>query len=156
LIGYASVEQLSLPLFEPEPGDARPASSTAENHRLKPPDRRVVSSRSRTQPVDVSTNDEAPAASTAPALLTTREAADALRVHPRTVQRLVERGQLSTVHLGTAVRFDPADIADLTDRLKRRASRPTPSTAAVVGRSRAGGVSFAERLRSNQDEHRAA
>jgi excisionase family DNA binding protein len=104
----------------------------------------------------LSTNEKAPAASKAPALLTTREAADALRVHPRTVQRLVERGQLNAVHLGTAVRFDPADIADLTDRLKHRAAGPTPPKAAVVERSRAGGVSFAERLRSTQDEHRAA
>ena len=94
----------------------------------------------------MSTNEKAPAA----------EAADALRVHPRTVQRLVERGQLSAVHLGTAVRFDPADIADLTDRLKHRASGLTPSPVAVVERSRAGGVSFAARLRSTQDEHRAA
>ena len=104
----------------------------------------------------MSTNEKAPAASTAPALLTTREAADALRVHPRTVQRLVERGQLSAVHLGTAVRFDPADIADLTDRLKRRGSGPMTPTAAVVQRSRAGGVSFGERVRSTQDVHRAA
>src|SRR5947208_4799089 len=36
-------------------------------------------------------------------LLTTIEAAHLLRVHPRTVQRLVERGQLSAVHLGGAV-----------------------------------------------------
>jgi excisionase family DNA binding protein len=104
----------------------------------------------------VSANDERPAASTAPALLTTQEAADALRVHPRGVQRLVERGQLSAVHLGTAVRFDPADIADLTDRLKRRASGRTPSAADVVRPSRAVRVSFADRLRSQQDEHRAA
>jgi excisionase family DNA binding protein len=104
----------------------------------------------------LSTNEKAPAASKAPALLTTREAADALRVHPRTVQRLVERGQLNAVHLGTAVRFDLADIADLTDRLKHRAAGPTPPKAAVVERSRAGVLSFAERLRSTQDEHRAA
>lgn len=150
------MEQLSLPLFEPGPADAGPASSTPKHNRPRSRRRGVVSSRSRTQPVDVSANETAPAASTAPALLTTREAADALRVHPRTVQRLVERGQLSAVHLGTAIRFDPADIAELTDRLKRRASGQTPSTAAVVERSRAGRVSFAERLRSTQDEHRAA
>jgi excisionase family DNA binding protein len=88
-------------------------------------------------------------------LLTTREAANALHVHPRTIQRLVERGHLSAVHLGTAVRFDPADIADLTNRLKHRASGPTP-LAAEVRPSRATGISFAERLRSQQDEHRAA
>jgi excisionase family DNA binding protein len=149
------MEQLSLPLFEPEPGDARRASSTRSTNGDGPAAAAVSSpvARGRSR---LSADPKAPAASNAPALLTTREAAAALRVHPRTVQRLVERGQLSAVHLGTAVRFDPADIADLTDRFKRRGSGPTPSTAAVVGRSRAGGVSFAERLRSNQDEHRAA
>jgi excisionase family DNA binding protein len=149
------MEQLSLPLFEPKPGDARPASSTQSTNGGGPAAAAVSSpvARGRSR---LSTNDKAPAASNAPALLTTREAADALRVHPRTVQRLVERGQLNAVHLGTAVRFDPADIADLTERLKHRASGPRPSKVAVVGRSRAGGVSFAERLRSSQDEHRAA
>ena len=44
------------------------------------------------------------------ALLTTDEAAALLHVHPRTVQRLVERGQLCAVHLGSAVRFDPNDV----------------------------------------------
>jgi excisionase family DNA binding protein len=147
-------EQLSLPLFDSEPADVPPSTPRLEDGRRR---RRVVSSRSETQPVEVSANDVPPAASsTAPALLTTQEAAAALHVHPRTVQRLVERGHLSAVHLGAAVRFDPADIADLTDRLKRRASGLTPSTTAVVQRSRAGGVSFAERLRSTQDEHRAA
>jgi excisionase family DNA binding protein len=51
-------------------------------------------------------------------LLTTNEAASLLRVHPRTVQRLVERGQLRAVHLGTAVRFDPRDVAGLITRFK--------------------------------------
>src|SRR4051812_1556423 len=45
-----------------------------------------------------------------PALLTTTEAAVLLHVHPRTVQRLVDRGQLCAVHLGSAVRFDPRDV----------------------------------------------
>lgn len=149
-----SPEQLSLPLFDSEPDEVRPSTPRLKDGR---PRRRVVSSRSETQPVEASANAEPPAASlTAPALLTTNEAADALRVHPRTVQRLVERGQLSAVHLGTAVRFDPADIADLTERFKRRASGLAPSAADVVRRSRAARVSFADRLRSQQDEHRAA
>jgi excisionase family DNA binding protein len=148
-----SSEQLSLPLFDSEPAEARPSTPHLEHG---PTLRRVVSSRSQTQSLDASANDKATAASsTAPILLTTQEAADALHVHPRTVQRLVERGQLSAVHLGTAVRFDPADIAELTDRLKRRASSLTPSAADVVRPSRAS-VSFADRLRSQQDEHRAA
>jgi excisionase family DNA binding protein len=150
----ASPEQLSLPLFDSEPAEVQPSSARLEDGR---PRRRVVSSRSETQRVEVSANDKpTTASSTAPTLLTTQEAADALHVHPRTVQRLVERGQLSAVHLGTAVRFDPADIADLTDRLKRRASGLTPSAAEIVRPSRAVRVSFADRLRSQQDEHRAA
>jgi len=43
-------------------------------------------------------------------LLTTEEAAALLHVHPRTVQRLVGRGDLSAVHLGGAVRFDQQDV----------------------------------------------
>jgi excisionase family DNA binding protein len=56
------------------------------------------------------------------ALLTTDEAANLLHVHPRTVQRLVERGQLCTVRLGGAVRFDPHDVARLIERVKRGAA----------------------------------
>src|SRR6266536_2056279 len=63
----------------------------------------------------------APAADNA-ALLTTNEAADLLHVHPRTVQRLVERGQLCAVHLGGAVRFDPHDVAGLIERVKHGAA----------------------------------
>ena len=51
-------------------------------------------------------------------LLTTNEAATRLRIHPRTVQRLVAAGALRCVRLGSAVRFDPADIAALIERLK--------------------------------------
>lgn len=60
------------------------------------------------------------------ALMTTNEAADLLHVHPRTVQRLVERGQLCAVHLGGAVRFDPHDVTGLIDRLKRGALPSAP------------------------------
>jgi excisionase family DNA binding protein len=88
-------------------------------------------------------------------LLTTHEAATLLHVHPRTVQRLVERGELEAVRVGTAVRFDPADLAGLTTRLKRRAAEPPSASVDDVQRSRAVRVSFADRLRSKQDEHRA-
>jgi excisionase family DNA binding protein len=142
-----SPEQLMLPLFE---------SGTAGNDPPRVPQSqpvdRVVPSRSQSQP------PRSGGPSTKPALLTTREAADLLRVHPRTVQRLVERGQLSTIHLGTAVRFDPADLAELTGQLKRRAAAaaaPSAAAAAVVRPGRAVRVSFADRLRSHQDEHRA-
>lgn len=92
----------------------------------------------------------------APALLTTREAAEVLHVHPRTVQRLVERGELSAVHLGSAVRFDPFDLGGLIARLKRRTKGPEAEVADSV-RARSGArVSFGDRLRSQQHEHRAA
>jgi excisionase family DNA binding protein len=91
-----------------------------------------------------------------PALLTTREAAQLLHVHPRTVQRLVERGQLAAVHLGSAVRFDPFELSGLVGRLKHRRENPEAQVADSV-RARSGArVSFADRLRSQQHEHRAA
>ena len=78
------------------------ASKSRKNRR--PPGIGVASGRSQTPAL---------------ALLTTREAADLLRVHPRTVQRLVRRGDLAAVRLGTATRFDPDDIARLVAQLKR-------------------------------------
>jgi excisionase family DNA binding protein len=84
------------------------------------------------------------------ALLTTHEAATLLHVHPRTVQRLVERGELEAVHLGAAVRFVPGDVADLTARLKRRDAGPPSPALDDVQRSRAVRLSFADRLRSKQ------
>jgi len=131
------MEQLALPLFESEPVDCEPRQSE--------PRRPVASSRVLSQPTHEST----------PALLTTAEAGDLLHVHPRTVQRLVERGDLSAVYVGAAVRFDPVDVRDLTVRLKRRGQAAQPSTE-TVRRGRAARRSFADRLRSQQDEHRAA
>jgi excisionase family DNA binding protein len=96
------------------------------------------------------------AANTAAALLTTQEAAELLHVHPRTIQRLVERGELVAVHVGAAVRFDQMDLADLTVRLKSRASGPPPARPEVTPSRGRAHVSFAERLRSQRDEHRAA
>jgi excisionase family DNA binding protein len=87
------------------------------------------------------------------ALLTTTEAAALLHVHPRTVQRLVDRGQLCAVHLGSAVRFDPRDVDGLIDGVKR-ARRARAATNPIRARGRTSG-SFAERLRSRRDEHRA-
>lgn len=88
------------------------------------------------------------------ALLTTEEAASVLRVHPRTVQRLVERGDLCAVHIGSAVRFDPQDVGGLVERVK--SSRKAPAIDARVRARGRGAGSFAERLRSRQHEHRAA
>jgi len=89
---------------------------------------------------------EAQLASAGVALLTTREVADALHVHPRTVQRLVERGELAVVRLGAAIRFDPAELVRLIAERTRTAGPPEPQPDTIrAGRS---GVSFAKRLRS--------
>jgi excisionase family DNA binding protein len=87
-------------------------------------------------------------------LLTTGETAELLHVHPRTVQRLVERGELCAVRLGAAVRFDPNDVVALTGRLKRY-TRASHSAVDDVRRGRGGSTSFADRLRANR-EHRTA
>jgi len=71
-----------------------------------------------------------------------------LRVHPRTVQRLVERGQLDAIHLGAAVRFDPRDVAELTARLKRPAPTAAAAGVNVLRPSRPVRITFADRLRS--------
>jgi excisionase family DNA binding protein len=72
--------------------------------------------------------------------------AEALHVHPRTVQRLVERGELAVVRLGTAIRFDPAELVRLIADRTRTARTPEPRSDTV--RARPSGVSFAKRLRS--------
>lgn len=91
-----------------------------------------------------------------PSLLTTREAAEMLHVHPRTVQRLVERGDLAAVHLGSAVRFDRSDVGSLIARLKCRLTGSEIHLADSVRARNGGRVSFSDRLRSKQHEHRAA
>ena len=88
---------------------------------------------------------EAQLASAGVALLTTREVADALHVHPRTVQRLVERGELAVVRLGAAIRFDPAELVRLIAERTRTARAPEPQPDTV--HARPSGVSFAKRLR---------
>jgi excisionase family DNA binding protein len=141
----AEPEQLQLEVIVTEPTpqtrDARHGDAGRRDQQREPGSR-VASSRPRSQPPPA-------------ALLTTQETARFLRVHPRTVQRLVERGQLSAIHVGAAVRFDPADLADLTARLKRRTEAPHPSTE-IVGPGRGSRASFADRLRSQRHEHRAA
>ena len=139
----AEPEQLQLEEILAEPAPQKRDARHEDERRQSEMDSPVASSRPQS---------EAPPSST---LLTTQETADLLRVHPRTIQRLVERGQLSAVHVGAAVRFDPADVADLTTRLKRRTEAPHPSTE-IVRPVRGNRASFAERLRSQQHEHRAA
>ena len=63
---------------------------------------------------------------------------------------------LDAIHLGTAVRFDPGDVAALTEREKQLAAAAPIALADRVRASRDARVSFAERLRSRQHEHRAA
>src|SRR5581483_2454256 len=132
-------QQLSLPLFDPQPAERGPKAAAAGDPTPSPPEPQGV--------------DEA---QVAPGLLTTSETAALLHVHPRTVQRLVERGQLEAIHLGTAVRFDPGDVAALTEREKQRAATAPTALADRVRASRGARGSFAERLRSRQHEHRAA
>jgi excisionase family DNA binding protein len=131
-------QQLSLPLFDLQPVEPAQESRTAEGRRPRAESPAV---------------DEAPVPA---GLLTTCETAALLHVHPRTVQRLVERGELEAIHLGTAVRFDPDDVAALTERQKQRAAAAPTVLADRVRASRDARVAFAERLRSRQHEHRAA
>src|SRR5215216_4469004 len=138
--------QLSLPLFEPDERIEKRTRPSATRPRSRPA---VASSRSETPPADPAPSAQRTPDST-PGLLTTYEAADLLHVHPRTVQRLVERGELGAVRLGSAVRFDPLDLTALTERLKRSApTRAVPPNAAVR-RGRAASRSFADRLRSQR------
>jgi excisionase family DNA binding protein len=139
----AEPEQLQLEEILAEPAPQKRDARHEDERRQSEMDSPVASSRPQSE------------ARPSSALLTTQETADLLRVHPRTIQRLVERGQLSAVHVGAAVRFDPADVADLTTRLKRRTATPH-STTDTVTPVRGNRASFAERLRSQQHEHRAA
>lgn len=91
--------------------------------------------------------NEAQLASAGVGLLTTREVADALHVHPRTVQRLVERGELAVVHLGAAIRFDRAEMMRLVAERTGRATRRIDPQKDTL-RARPSGASFAKRLRS--------
>ena len=88
------------------------------------------------------------------ALLTTEEAAALLHVHPRTVQRLVERGDLSAVHLGGAVRFDPLDVHGLIEQVKRRVANPAKRDAVRPrnrkSRATASSGSFRDRIGSSR------
>jgi excisionase family DNA binding protein len=136
-------EQLQLEEILAEPAPRERDAGHADERRQSETDPPVAPSRPQSEPPPSS------------ALLTTQETADLLHVHPRTIQRLVERGQLSAVHLGAAVRFDPADVSDLTTRLKRRNAGARPTTD-IVTPARGNRASFAERLRSQQHEHRAA
>jgi excisionase family DNA binding protein len=51
-------------------------------------------------------------------LLTREEAAERLRIHLRTVQRLIVSKELPAVRIGRHVRIDPADLAAFIERKK--------------------------------------
>lgn len=48
-------------------------------------------------------------------LATVQEAAERLAVHPMTVRRLIERGQMPAVRVGRAIRIDVNDIRRYLD-----------------------------------------
>jgi len=143
--------QLSIPLFESVSATEHDRSRKGTKRANREPE-----GADRREPIPVAeiVTDE-PLAADRRRLLTTAETAELLHVHVRTVQRLVERGELCAVHLGAAVRFDPVDVAALTERLKRYASS-APTATSDVRRGRGTPISFADRLRSATGEHRAA
>jgi excisionase family DNA binding protein len=49
-------------------------------------------------------------------LLDSNQAAAILKVHPRTLQRLVHRGEITAVHVGKLWRFEPSALTAWIDR----------------------------------------
>ena len=49
-------------------------------------------------------------------LLDSHQAAAILKVHPRTLQRLVHRGEITAVHVGKLWRFRASALAEWIDR----------------------------------------
>jgi excisionase family DNA binding protein len=119
--------QLSLLETDKGPRDGTTDPKQTARQRATPPDEPVKDATRR--PGRATAQRHLNSAPDSAPLLTTNEAADLLHVHPRTVQRLVERGQLCAVHLGGAVRFDPHDVGGLIDRLKRGAVPSGPVDA---------------------------
>lgn len=128
-----------------------PQSGRAKRQQTTRRDKSAQTGRAHSDRTAV-THDESPTSglNSPVALLTTQEAAGVLRVHPRTVQRLVERGELCVVHLGAAVRFDPRDLTSLVTRVKRvpenHSSAEPWSTS--LSRGAVASSSFRERVRS--------
>lgn len=151
LLDLVALHPDQLSLLDAPPEQPAPETRPATRQEMNAHDRPTGNDRAcrRSSPASRAVFEPA-----AVALLTTEEAASVLRVHPRTVQRLVERGDLCAVHIGTAVRFDPQDVGGLVERVKSAPAAPAVD-ARVRARGRGAG-SFAERLRSRQHEHRAA
>ena len=51
-------------------------------------------------------------------LLTVNELAEMLSVNQLTVRRMVQRGQLTAVRIGRAIRFDPDDVEEFLDSVR--------------------------------------
>jgi excisionase family DNA binding protein len=58
--------------------------------------------------------------------LTVAQAAERLQVHPETVRRMIRRGDLPFVKVGTRYRIDPADLATQRNEKIVRAKPETP------------------------------
>jgi len=50
-------------------------------------------------------------------LLDSRQAAAMLKIHPRTLQRLVHRGEIGAVHVGKLWRFKASALEEWIDKL---------------------------------------
>ena len=79
-------------------------------------------------------------------LLTVAVVAERLALHVKTVRRLIARGDLRAVRIGTAVRVHPDDLEELVNRKRERAAPPPAPLRAVRGRTSS--VSYADRVRS--------
>lgn len=63
-------------------------------------------------------------------LLTVEEAANRLRVHPETVRRMIRRGELAAIRVGTIWRIDETDLAPERIVRQPRPPRHDPSPLA--------------------------
>lgn len=129
----------------------RPSGRRTKRQQTTPRDKSAQTRREHPDRMAVTLGEAPTAGSVSPvALLTTQEAAGVLRVHPRTVQRLVERGELCVVHLGAAVRFDPRDLTSLVTRVKRAPANQSSAEpwSTSLSRGAVASSSFRERVRS--------
>lgn len=146
-------EQLTLPFSEAQTEPTQPPPARRQTKSTTAA-KAVAFGRKKSSPLG--TRPESASAATTPGLLTTGEAAGLLHVHPRTVQRLVERGQLTAIHLGAAVRFDPNDLVDLTGRMKQTGVSGNAAHIDSLTPTRLVRISFGDRLRSQAHERRTS
>lgn len=85
------------------------------------------------RPVNVTTQNHRPP-------LTVNQGAEYLQVHPITVRRLIERGELRAFRVGRSIRIDPREL----DKLSRRAV--TPTAAYLDGKAEMGEQIAADNL----------